>query len=312
MRTLFVFCVVASALGCAPDGLGEANPNFLVIAHRGAPKVTAENTIRSFDVAVALGGNSIETDVCITKDGHFVLWHDRDPDEVVAGIRQLGQEGLAYSPRVPPIGSPFRRPVEQLTLAELRANYGYNDLEGRQDPTAPIALFEEMLDWAAGESTMKAIYIDIKLAPSQESAARTLVESLGERIAAEAVLAEKQYFLLTIHPSLATELERARRETDGSAMRTVIDYEKPGALAATVGAGLRDVSTGITPLVTWSAFRSEVADIVAARERGEIDSVTVWTFDDPERLAELLYYSVDGVMTNEVALLHRMWQQTVE
>ena len=313
MNRLHAVLVALHALaGCAPTGLGQENPNLHIIAHRGAPIISPENTIRSFEVAHALGANAIETDVCITKDGVLVLWHDRDPDDFVAGIRQLGQEGLAFAPRVPPLGSQYRRPVDELTLDELRANYGYNDAQGHLDPTAEIATFDEMVVFARDARDLVAVYVDIKLTPTQPNSARALVSALNQAIAApDSPLKQKMFYLMTVHPGLTGVLEEARLRGESASMRTIIDYEKPGALKGTLGAGLRDVSTGLTPIVTWSAFRSEVNDMVRARERGEIDSVTVWTFDDRRKLAELLYYSVDGIMTNDVALLHRMWWQTI-
>lgn len=104
----------------------------------------------------------------------------------------------------------------------------------------------------------------------------------------------------------------ARSERGTDRVRVVWDYEEEGALSATQRADLRDISTGLTVLRSWSGFRDELADIVEAREAGEIDSVTVWTFDDQPRLAELLYYSVDGIMTNEPQTLYKMWQATLE
>ena len=74
--------VLIAMAACDPRGLGRPNPNFLVIGHRGAPNVAAENTIPSFKVATAVGANAIETDVCITSDGIFVIWHDSDPASI--------------------------------------------------------------------------------------------------------------------------------------------------------------------------------------------------------------------------------------
>ncbi|MBI4953872.1 MAG: hypothetical protein HY908_17745 [Myxococcales bacterium] len=88
--------------------------------------------------------------------------------------------------------------------------------------------------------------------------------------------------------------------------------EEAGALGGTLDVGLRDVSMGLTPSQDWHTYKREVAETVDAREAGAIDSVTVWTFDRDMQLAELLYYSVDGVMTNEPALLYRMWQDSLE
>src|SRR5689334_21972169 len=116
--------------GCDPEGLGASNPNFLVVGHHGAPNLAPENTIPSFEAAAATGANGIETDFCITADGVLVAFHDCDPDDSIALARQAGGEGYTWIPYVPPVGSPWRRPTKQLTLAELRAHFGYRLLEG--------------------------------------------------------------------------------------------------------------------------------------------------------------------------------------
>ena len=49
---------------------------FMVLGHRGAMAYAPENTMKSFDLALSLGVNGIETDVQQTKDGYLVLLHD--------------------------------------------------------------------------------------------------------------------------------------------------------------------------------------------------------------------------------------------
>lgn len=48
----------------------------LIIAHRGASGDGRENTIESFDKAIALGADMIEFDVRKTKDERFIVYHD--------------------------------------------------------------------------------------------------------------------------------------------------------------------------------------------------------------------------------------------
>ena len=81
---------------------GRARHPAWIIAHRGAARVEPENTLPSFARAMELGANGIETDICITADGHFVLWHDANPEGTVALARQSGREELAFVPDVPP------------------------------------------------------------------------------------------------------------------------------------------------------------------------------------------------------------------
>ena len=48
------------------------------IAHRGASVEAQENTVEAIRLGATLGAYACECDVCTTKDGHFVLFHDGD------------------------------------------------------------------------------------------------------------------------------------------------------------------------------------------------------------------------------------------
>ena len=92
-----------------------------VIGHRGAAREKPENTIESFARAAELGADGIETDICVTSDGRFVLWHDADPGGDIALARQAGREELAFTPDVPSIGSPWRPATTSGRTASFRA-----------------------------------------------------------------------------------------------------------------------------------------------------------------------------------------------
>jgi len=51
---------------------------FLVAGHRGDKYNFYENTIPSFELAIANGADMVETDVRVTKDGVLVLMHDEN------------------------------------------------------------------------------------------------------------------------------------------------------------------------------------------------------------------------------------------
>lgn len=294
---------------CDPHGLGRPSPGFLVVGHHGAPTVAPENTVPSFEVAVALGANGIEFDVSITADGIAVAWHDVDPDSTVALARQSGGEGFAYVPRTPNIGNPMRRPVKELTLAELRANYGYADPFGQLDQDAVIPTVMEVFAWAKNEHRLKQLYLDFKFGPDQGEQAKMLLRGLAKEWQGGGY--EHLHVMFTSTDRAVVDIiEAERRQLGQPAFRVAWDREVPGALEATLSAGLRDVSFGLTPASTYSGFKREVAEIVQAREEGKIDSIVVWTLDREMQLAEMLYYSVDGLITNDTALLHRMWRET--
>lgn len=63
---------------------------FRVIGHRGAAALAPENTWDSFDAALRVGVDAVETDVRATSDGVLVLLHDARLDRTTDG------EGLVH------------------------------------------------------------------------------------------------------------------------------------------------------------------------------------------------------------------------
>ena len=56
-----------------------------VIGHRGAAALAPENTQASFDCALSLGVDAIETDIRATSDGELILIHDKRLDRTTNG-----------------------------------------------------------------------------------------------------------------------------------------------------------------------------------------------------------------------------------
>ncbi|MEM7182741.1 MAG: glycerophosphodiester phosphodiesterase family protein [Spirochaetota bacterium] len=51
---------------------------IMIFAHRGARSYAPENTLESFEKAIAMGVDGIELDVHLSKDGHLIVHHDDD------------------------------------------------------------------------------------------------------------------------------------------------------------------------------------------------------------------------------------------
>lgn len=310
--------LVAVALllaGCTTaKGYGKKNPDFLVIGHRGAPLEAAENTIPSFAAATMLGAAGVETDLCVTSDRVVVIWHDRDPDSTVALARQAGLEGLAYVPFVPPASDPAHRPVDELTLADLQAAYGYaprGDASAR-DPSAVIPRLSEFLAWAAAEDQLRAIYLDIKLAPSQTDLAIYVFGELRAAWIAEPRLARLVTTIISPDRSIIETFVAERDRTGTDYFRVAWDFEGAGSLAGAQALGLLDVSTGLTPTRTETEYFDELESLVAARKRGDLRTITTWTIDRRTQMFRILYYGVDAALTNEPGVLYDFWQDTLD
>ena len=66
-----------------------------VVGHRGAAKLVPENTLPSFERAIALGCGATETDVRLSADGQLVICHDETVDRTTNGTGKVADLTLA-------------------------------------------------------------------------------------------------------------------------------------------------------------------------------------------------------------------------
>jgi glycerophosphoryl diester phosphodiesterase len=285
---------------------GDPRRPLRVVAHRGAARHLPENTPPAFARAMELGADAVETDVCRTRDGVWILWHDNQPGDPVSLARGVGAEDFEWLANWPGVLDPRRRPVYEMTLAEMRAapcgysrHGGVRDLlEGDERPEAPFALLDELVAWSAGDRRVAELFIDVKLRPEDAAHTAELEALLDARLRPELVVN-----LLLPHRELLEALDplppRAR-------VHRVPDFELPGGIDELAGLGVRRASFGYSTRRTWGDFTRELAAVLRARDEGELDHITVWTVNDPQRLTALADARVDAVLTDEPALLRRI------
>ncbi|MCC7492772.1 MAG: hypothetical protein IT204_10510 [Fimbriimonadaceae bacterium] len=66
-----------------------------IVGHRGAAALVPENTLPSFEHAIALGCEATECDVRLTADGHLVICHDETVDRTTNGSGRVADLTLA-------------------------------------------------------------------------------------------------------------------------------------------------------------------------------------------------------------------------
>jgi glycerophosphoryl diester phosphodiesterase len=288
---------------------------FLLVGHRGAPAREVENTLPSFDRALDEGANAIETDLCVTKDGEVVLWHDWDPDDLVAFARQAGAEfDVRCRPVAPPEG-PHRRPVCDLTLAEFRAHYGYAEVGGEAVLPARIPRLEDLVAWASARPALRAVVLDVKVPADRADLAPALCAALRRALDAHPCAAP--FVWLSPHREVVEEFRRA----DASAGRS-LDVEVPPGLprrAATLSAvrpaiegGNRFASIG-RPRFTfggWGVFerilRSDLGALSGAPAGVRVpEALLCWTINRPREMRHLVRMGVHGVLTDLPARLRK-------
>lgn len=72
----------------------------LIVAHRGTPDVEPENSLPSFQLALAQGADVLETDLHFTRDDEIVLFHDHTVDRMTDGQGALRNYTLAELKRL--------------------------------------------------------------------------------------------------------------------------------------------------------------------------------------------------------------------
>jgi glycerophosphoryl diester phosphodiesterase len=290
-----------------------------VIGHRGSAREKPENTIESFARAAELGADGIETDICVTSDGRFILWHDADPGGEIALARQAGREELAFTPDVPSIGSPWRRAVRELTFEDFRRHYGYTPRRGGLSdlvahdgpPDVPFATLEDLFQWADRESRIRHLVLDVKLEGPDLARAKELLELVRGWVSRPSARPDLTVHYLNPHREVLRPLSaHVAAHPLPPRLHLHADFELPGVRRAARRLGLRHVSMGAGQRF-WNEFRAEVASVGRARRRGKIDELIVWTINEEKRLREMIDRGVDGILTDDPKMLRTLLPGTV-
>jgi glycerophosphoryl diester phosphodiesterase len=341
-RGALLCCVLAalSISGCKdspliPDAINEAVfdlncpgrtvhfenvDTFLVIGHRGAAALEVENTIPSFQRAINEGANAIELDFVMTKDGQILVWHDWSPDDPIALVRESGAEfGSKYRPRFPGHGNPLRRPADELTLEEFRANYYYanKSLLDKERMPVEIPTFIEFMEWAQNQPKLLYVFFDIKLPEEKSYLADEMIGRMDSIVTAFNPSWRGVY--MSPHPSvwrqIGSMIERAGLSFDvdlGSG--TVSDDYcsiSSSKYARERGHGF---ATSMHPFSwterPWTTLKNILyCDLQerdrprAASEMPVVEKVIAATLNDEAKMRCLVDFGIDGIMTDSPSML---------
>ncbi|MBE1283321.1 MAG: glycerophosphodiester phosphodiesterase [Rhodobacteraceae bacterium] len=281
-----------------------------IFGHRGAPHVLPENTLASFDHAIAVGADGLELDVLMTRDGIPVVTHNprlmadttRGPDGA-----WLNEDGPA---------------IRDLTLEELR-RYDVGGIRPGSDyaarfpdqmmlePTS-VPTLAEVLALVAAAPRRIDLLVELKHAPKTDTPQAPLDVFVG------AVVADLTAFRLVeqswLHAFNWAVLEEGARQCP-ELRRSHLSIAQGHFPFATFKAGsdwlggiewnedLPAVFRGLKTCgaAVWSPYHKDASpEAITAAQSNGLD-VMVWTVNEPETLRRMINAGVEGMITDDPA-----------
>jgi glycerophosphoryl diester phosphodiesterase len=249
-----------------PPGNLFLSDGILNIAHRGGGRLRPEATLPAFENALAVGADVLEFDLHATADGVIVVIHDDTVDRTTDGTGK----------------------VSEMTFTELRmldAGYKFTTDGGQTFPYRGMGIqiptVEEVLEAFPDEYYLMEIkQAEPSLVP--DLLAILAAHEVGDRV----VLASFQQLTIdevrAADPSVFTAMTAAE----------MIDFyaaaSEPGYVAPT-----------LFVQAPWDLINPELMTAAASLEL----KVHPWTVNDAPIMHDLIGLGVDGIMTDDPALL---------
>ncbi|MEA2070241.1 MAG: glycerophosphodiester phosphodiesterase [Asgard group archaeon] len=268
----------------------------LVMAHRGDSKAFPENSLPSFENALKLGADVIETDLRLTKDNRLVCFHDRRVNRLTNGkgrvknytLLDLKELELGYDFSIiidNEVNYPWRgKGLEILSLQEILTMFPkirFNlDIKDRL-PEAIIQLTKLLHTLDAENRVMVSSFHHKQLQRFREVSGAPTSASPWEIFLFRGKIMKwlKQFE----EEEIDTELQKNPTQDD------VFDGPLP-YFAVQVPKKFLFFQVIPSPNFIRLAHKTEIA-------------VHVWTVDSPENMIKYLDWGIDGIFTNKPKLL---------
>jgi glycerophosphoryl diester phosphodiesterase len=294
-------------------GLALPAQAFDLQGHRGARAVAPENTLAGFRAAQAAGASTWELDTGLTRDGVVVVMHDRrlNPDTT------RGPDGAWIAAPGPTLASMTLAELRAYDVGRLRPGSRYAGLwpaqravDGERVPTLD-AVFE-----LARREAPASLRFNIEtklspLAPDETASPEAMVDALLAVIDRHGLRDR-----VTVQSFDWRTLALVRRRAPGvataalSAQRPDFDTVASGAwtagldLAAHGGSVPRLVQSLGAPI--WSPNFRDLTTERLAEARALGLRVIPWTVNDPADIERLMAWGVDGLISDDPALVLRV------
>ncbi len=249
--------------------------------HRGARGHLPENTLPSFEAALAMGVDTLELDVGVTRDGVVVVHHDRRLNPDVA----RGPEGGWVSAPAPTVFSLAFEELQRYDVGRIRPGSEYAQRFPHQRPLdgTRIPRLEQVLRLSPAvkfniETKLSAKAPDETLPP--EPFARALIAEVRKAgVAARTTIQSFDFRTLEVVQREAPEIRTA--------------YLTHGQKGEAVPRMVHRLGGAV-----WSPNFEDLdaRALGAARELGV--RVVVWTVNEPADIARMKDMRVDGIISD--------------
>jgi glycerophosphoryl diester phosphodiesterase len=249
---------------------------FARVGHRGAAALAPENTLRSLELAVALGCDMLEFDVLSLTDGTLVLAHSDNLREVSHGTA--------------------RGRVRRRSLASLRA-------------VAPeLPTFDEALAFIADRFPATALQVDLKQRGIETAVIAALSRhGLIGRSWVSGFDAESLRRVAAIAPEVPRSYTLPRDRLGLSKRRLLAPLVRGvlGSIGAELPRRLPELLERARAAAATLHYSVASLDAIrAAHDAGA--AVYVWTVDDSDRARRLVAAGADGIITNDPRIFSRL------
>ena len=239
-----------------------------VIAHRGAAAYAPENTLPSFELAVAAGADALELDVHLSADGHVVVIHDPTLTRTTAHAGVIAELSLAHI-QAADAGTRFTR-------------------DGRSFPFRERGVRVPTLEEVLAQFPHTPLLIELKTAAASDALRRTL-----ERHGAAPRCVVGAFDHRALEDFRAPPWRASASQAEMIKMMMHVLFRRP------LGAP-RYQAIAIPP--RWRGLPLPLGRIARAAAPLGIP-VHVWVVDDPDHARRLWRRGVTGIITNDPAAI---------
>ncbi|MGJ4999606.1 glycerophosphodiester phosphodiesterase [Bradyrhizobium sp. HKCCYLS3077] len=293
---------------------------FDIEAHRGGRALHPENTLQAFAAALALGVDTLELDVGVTRDGVLVVSHERRLNPDLA----RDAAGNYVAPPGPLLIDLPLADVQSYDVGQIRPGSDYARQFPEQQaltgaiPPPRIPTLKQVIDLVRGSGNDKVrLNIETKLdpalpdeAPDPERFVSLLLDLIdAEHFADRIMIQSFDWRTLQLVqqrapqiPTVYLSLQRGKAPTVSltEASRWTAGFnpaDHGGSLPSTIRAAGGKV---------WSPYFADVTPELISEAHALGLQVVVWTVNKPEDMARLIENGVDGIISDRPDLLRKV------